>query len=416
MKSSIPSYLNKYTLYEPLILDKPNPDLSLVIVIPSYKEDYLFQALESLLLCVRPDASIEIIPVLNYPESKAIQNYEFHQKQYNQLLAFAAKHNTPQFQIKPIPPIAIKGKHAGVGHARKIGMDEAVRRFFNIGNRAGVILNFDADCTCHEEYLEQVYSYFNQANPKSAVSIDFEHQFELLSGLARRAIVTYELHLRYYIAAQKFIHYPFAFQTLGSCFAVRAEAYCLQGGMNQRQAGEDFYFLHKYSLLNELAEIKRVLVYPSARSSDRVPFGTGKAVIEFFDTQFQWSYSLDAILLFQKLMRWIKQNIELPYEEWSKGLEQLSPMLAAFFINQGIVSAFQSFKSNTASSAQCSKKMIQWLSPFRLMKWLHYARTKGYPDIPVCDAVNQLMELMDPQFEYSNDEEHLLKKMREYFL
>ena len=62
MKSSIPSYLNKYTLYEPLILDKPNPDLSLVIVIPSYKEDYLFQALESLLLCVRPDASIEIIP------------------------------------------------------------------------------------------------------------------------------------------------------------------------------------------------------------------------------------------------------------------------------------------------------------------------------------------------------------------
>lgn len=195
-----------------------------------------------MLLCVRPDASIEIIPVLNYPESKAIHNDEFHQKQYNQLLAFAAKHNTPQFQIKPIPPIAIKGKHAGVGHARKIGMDEAVRRFFNIGNRAGVILNFDADCTCHEEYLEQVYSYFNQANPKSAVSIDFEHQFELLSGLARRAIVTYELHLRYYIAAQKFIHYPFAFQTLGSLFADSGKTYCLQGGMNQKQAGEDFIF------------------------------------------------------------------------------------------------------------------------------------------------------------------------------
>ncbi len=416
MKSSIPSYLNKNALYEPFILDKPNTDLSLVIVIPAYKEDHLFLALESLLLCVRPDTSIEIIPVLNYPESKAIHNYEFHQQQYNQLLAFAAKHNTPQFQIKPIPPIAIKGKHAGVGHARKIGMDEAVRRFIAIGNRTGIILNFDADCTCHEEYLEQVYSYYNQANAKSAVSIDFEHQFELLSGLARKAIVTYELHLRYYIAAQKFIQYPFAFQTLGSCFAVRAEAYCAQGGMNQRQAGEDFYFLHKYSLLNELDEIKRVLVYPSARSSDRVPFGTGKAVTEFYDTQFQWSYSLEAILLFQNLMHWIKLNNELPYEEWSKGLEQLSPVLADFFIDQGIVSAIQSFKSNTASSAQCSKKMIQWLSPFRLMKWLHFARIKGYPDIPVCDAVNQLMKLMDPQFEYSKDEEYLLQKMRAFFL
>ena len=50
------------------------------------------------------------------------------------------------------------------------------------------------------------------------------------------------------------------------------------------------------------------------------------------------------------------------------------------------------------------------------MKWLHYARTKGYPDIPVCDAVNQLMKLMDPQFEYSNDEEYLLQKMRAFFL
>lgn len=60
--------------------------------------------------------------------------------------------------------------------------------------------------------------------------------------------------------------------------------------------------------------------------------------------------------------------------------------------------------------------MIQWLSPFRLMKWLHYARTKGYPDIPVCDAVNQLMKLMDSQFDYSYDEEYLLQKMRAFFL
>ena len=60
--------------------------------------------------------------------------------------------------------------------------------------------------------------------------------------------------------------------------------------------------------------------------------------------------------------------------------------------------------------------MIQWLSPFRLMKWLHYARTKGYLDIPVCDAVNQLMKLMDSQFDYSYDEEYLLQKMRAFFL
>lgn len=46
--------------------------------------------------------------------------------------------------------------------------------------------------------------------------------------------------------------------------------------MNQRKAGEDFYFLHKFSILDQLGEINVEIVLPLARSSDRVPFGTGK--------------------------------------------------------------------------------------------------------------------------------------------
>lgn len=48
--------------------------------------------------------------------------------------------------------------------------------------------------------------------------------------------------------------------------------------MNQRKAGEDFYFLHKFSILDQLGEINVEIVLPLARSSDRVPFGTGKAI------------------------------------------------------------------------------------------------------------------------------------------
>ena len=42
-----------------------------------------------------------------------------------------------------------------------------------------------------------------------------------------------------------FVGYPDSIYTIGSAFAVRAEAYMKQGGMNRRQAGEDFYFLYK---------------------------------------------------------------------------------------------------------------------------------------------------------------------------
>ena len=41
----------------------------------------------------------------------------------------------------------------------------------------------------------------------------------------------------------KFAGYPWAMYTVGSAFAVTAEAYVKRGGMNRRQAGEDFYFL-----------------------------------------------------------------------------------------------------------------------------------------------------------------------------
>ena len=61
----------------------------------------------------------------------------------------------------------------------------------------------------------------------------------------------------------------------------RASTYALSGGMNRRKAGEDFYFLHKIGPLGKIVAVRNTAVYPSARLSDRVPFGTGKAQQEW---------------------------------------------------------------------------------------------------------------------------------------
>ena len=97
-------------------------------------------------------------------------------------------------------------------------------------------------------------------------------------------IAAYELHLRYHVRVQKWIGFPYAFQTIGSAMAVRAWAYVKQGGMNRRHAGEDFYFLQKISWLGPISELSTVTVFPSPRLSGRVPFGTGKAVGDYIES------------------------------------------------------------------------------------------------------------------------------------
>lgn len=95
---------------------------------------------------------------------------------------------------------------------------------------------------------------------------------------AREAIMKYELYLRYYRLALEYTGHPHAYHCIGSAFAVRTLDYVAQGGMNKRQAGEDFYFLQKLIATGRYATLQSTQVYPSPRFSGRTPFGTGQAV------------------------------------------------------------------------------------------------------------------------------------------
>ena len=53
------------------------------------------------------------------------------------------------------------------------------------------------------------------------------------------------------------------------------------GGFSaRRQAGEDFYFCMELAKTGAIREIQKTMVFPSARISRRVPFGTGKRMAE----------------------------------------------------------------------------------------------------------------------------------------
>src|SRR5690606_30362640 len=105
--------------------------------------------------------------------------------------------------------------------------------------RLGLIISLDADTLVEPNYLQALRKEFDLQDAWAAV-IDFAHP---LAGPVEQqaAILAYEIHLRYHVLGLRYAGSPYAFHTVGSAMACTAEAYVAAGGMNRRQAGEDFY-------------------------------------------------------------------------------------------------------------------------------------------------------------------------------
>lgn len=403
------SYFQKHALYPPLVQKLPPADLDVIVVIPSFNEPEVVQAVQSILSCELDDIRAEIIVILNYPESKPDLR-TIHELQRKELIEL---NGDKAIEILDLPVFCLPEKIAGVGLARKIGMDEACYRFESI-QKDGIILCFDADCSCHPNYLKEVIVGFKKMQGQNAMTIGFKHRLENLSEPNLQAIIQYELHLRTYIGWQQFNKFPMAFQTLGSCMAVRSKAYQQQGGMNKRKAGEDFYFLHKYSVLGQLAELKPLLVYPSARVSDRVPFGTGKAVRDIINSNIQlMSYNPKGIASFCNFYNSLCDS--WPFIEENKSWKSFtnSDALTNYLIHAKFEEALEAAHKNSTTAAVFSRRIGTFLNPFNLMKFLHEASETEFPDIPVKESANQLLiaQSTNPQ-NLPNDLLELLKRMQ----
>jgi cellulose synthase/poly-beta-1,6-N-acetylglucosamine synthase-like glycosyltransferase len=171
-------YFSKYGEYKPLLNDLPNPDLGLVVVIPSYNEPNLEESLKSLLNCKLPNCSVEIISVINYPfdsPQEVVENaYSCIEKvkEINQLSS------NPRLKFNYILAADLPKKQAGVGLARKIGMDDAAWRFFGINNPKGVITCYDADSDCMTNYLVELVDLWKNYPKTQACSIRYEHPID----------------------------------------------------------------------------------------------------------------------------------------------------------------------------------------------------------------------------------------------
>jgi hypothetical protein len=278
-------------------------------VIPVYKETSLLFTLDSLLNCKPPEKEVEVLLVFNCAADDQ-EALKINQTAFEEVKAWRAQH-TPFFDLHLIEEHQLDPKSAGVGLARKIGMDEAIRRANISAVQDPILVCLDADCTVSENYLQAIERAFEKDHFEAA-SIYFEHP---LSGVEfpnsiYESILYYELHLRYFKHAMKYISLPYDRYTVGSSMAVRASAYAKEGGMNKKKAGEDFYFLQKYLIKQSLGEIPKATVFPSPRTSERVPFGTGRAMLDHLQERkdLKKSYSAKSFKLLKKIFGTIKES------------------------------------------------------------------------------------------------------------
>ncbi|MEO1451979.1 MAG: hypothetical protein AAFV07_20780, partial [Bacteroidota bacterium] len=276
-------------------------------------------------------------------------------------------------------------KHAGVGLARKIGMDEAVDRLLQAENPSGLVVGLDADCSVSPNYLQALSHASMNFPKKEAFSLNFTHPLkgDEFSPEIYAAITDYELYLRFYVEALRWAGHPHAFHCIGSSMAVRADAYQARGGMNRRKAGEDFYFLQKFIQEGTLAELNETTVYPAPRASHRVPFGTGKAVQTLLDqdtgqTGFAWESFIWLKNFIHQIPHWYRHDPEIHNHS-----------LTIYLIEKGWLDKIKEIRSQVKTEAAFVKRFYKWFNGLRVLQYLHEAR-KVWPDTSILTSTMHL--------------------------
>jgi len=313
-----------------------------------------------------------------------------------QLLKYLRSTGDPRIMLidKSSPGKGWDDRNYGIGWARKTLMDM-------ISSNAGkddIILSLDADTTFQPTYLESIRENL-VLNPKvAALSVPYYH---LLTGdeAIDRAMLRYEIYMRSYAINLWRIRSPYSFTALGSAIALTVRSYQAIGGITPKLSGEDFYFLQKLVKYGTLIHWNRDSVYPAARLSKRVFFGTGPALIR--GLQKDWnSYPVYKMAWFD-LIHETYRLFPFLFEK------NLATPLDPYLGSKTNELPWDRLRSNAKTASQFVRACHERLDGLRILQFLKEChRQKPYPDE---SALVELLEHLhkdrpgEQAFHYSKD-------------
>ena len=277
--------------------------------------DYLPYCLDS--LTKQTFKNYEVFVCVNQPESWWTNSTQL-QKCLNNQKTLEILKSYNKFNLKIIDKSS-KGngwdsKNFGIGWARKVLMDEISKA----ANDNDLIVSLDADTVFEENYFNSLIENFNKHQNAVALSTPYYHELSNNKS-ANRAILRYEIYTRNYLINLFRIKSPYSFTALGSALAIPLWAHNSVQGMTPKKSGEDFYFFQKLRKYGEILYWNEEKVFPAARFSDRVFFGTGPAMIKGSNGDWD-SYPIYHYSLFDEIQKTYdlipslySENIETPF-------------------------------------------------------------------------------------------------------
>jgi len=401
MSKTFAQYFSRYAESEVAILAQHETSLPVefvvehALVIPAYQETSAF--IERFLVSALSKQPVLMVVVINEPIKEEVdttintQQTQLHQYslscgdicwQYENLTLIRVDNGCTWLLIVDRFTHAID-KDQGVGLARKIGTDLSAYLISIKRVMRPWICSTDADAHLPDDYFTALESI----NKDSVVCCyNFFHHCDDYS--INQANSLYETALRYYVAGLNYAKSPYAFFTIGSILAFKAEAYVQARGFPKRSAGEDFYLLNKLAKLGNVEFIADVTINLEARTSQRVPFGTGPAVQKILDLQ----ESKQAYCYYHpEVFSLLKSTLHAFLELW-----QYRADLGVWLNNQPLLVqsalteiGFNTFvaKQKNNSEKQFNKQLIVWFDAFKTLKFIHSLRENHYQDIPLTEAL-----------------------------
>lgn len=279
----------------------------------------------------------------------------------------------------------------GVGAARKAGMDLALRLFDEGRLAVPLVGSSDADVRLPPSYFEVLRNCVasaraNATQRPSAVLFPYRHVD------ADESMKLVELTFRHYVLGLARAGSPYAYHSLGSALAVSLPHYARARGFPRRAAGEDFYLLEKLSRLGPLRRLVAPHVLIHTRASDRVPFGTGPALIRArCEGSPVMSYHPESFALLKLTLDVLSSRLNTEQKDWND-VEFIRKAGAPPWLEDHMKMLWQRLAPTLAecpSAAHRARRLHEVLDALRTLQLIHLAHDRELPMLPVIDALTR---------------------------
>jgi hypothetical protein len=390
-KIAYANYIHRFFIHEVSRTVKLE-DAGIYIVIPSYAEEKLADTLASLAACRRMETPISVVVVVNGKENDSPQQKHLHRNSFDTVQQ--QQETAPHIHWVAIDATGLTDKNVGVGLARKIGMDAVILHALSSGENPAIVC-LDADCTVSEDYLLRIDQSFYQS-PAQVATFEFLHPVgHDTDPVLKKGIKEYEIYLEYYRFGLHYAGYPFFYHTVGSSMACKALPYARSGGMNQRKAGEDFYFLHKLFPHYSTIEMNGPLVFPSCRISTRVPFGTGRFQQKWTDDGVDQylRYHPDCFrflkIFIEESMAYL-ESVDLAGSPDFERFQLEHPGCKAWWQEGNVIQDLVRIRSSSLHKEQRTKAFYAWFDGLAVLRFVHFFET-WLPFQPPVESIRNLM-------------------------